>query len=376
MEFDFNENVEFETGGEQFTLPGEKPDEKEIEVVKGKTIKEEEEEEEEVINDKPIIEEKKNTPSPSDIEKETSQKEKNTVSVLASYYKEEGLISDYDETEMERIISEEGESAGLKYLADIQRDEAFKEAREMYDADMQEYMNLKDLGVDSSVAKGLVSNKTRFESLTVDDIENDEDVRKEILFQHYKNTTTFSDAKIKRDIDKTFASGDDIEEATEALEEVKVNIAKQIEAEISRIKQNDLDQKNNVVRQKEEFKKYVNDLEEIIPGEKLNKKTRDKIIDMVLKPAVKLENGQVVNAIWGERAKDTKKFESAIAYHILNGTLYGETEKSKAKVKTAAAKEVDRVFNTKSTSLKGKPTKLGEEFAQDWQFAAKELGAI
>ena len=75
---------------------------------------------------------------------------------------------------------------------------------------------------------------------------------------------------------------------------------------------------------------------------------------MVLKPAATDANGNALNAVWAERAKDPKKFDAYIAMHILNGTLYGDLGKIKTKAKTSAVTELERQLESKNKHKSGK----------------------
>lgn len=296
----------------------------------------------------------------------------NFILSLSTVYKEEGLISDFDEAELTKIVEEEGEVAGLKYLNDLQRDVISQEMQKNYSEDkneLEEYFKLKDLGVDDELAKKLIYNKGTFDNVTEEELEENEDLRRKILHQNYKNNTSFSESKIKKEIDKTIMAGDDIEEAMEALSEVKNYTAKQIEAEKLRIKEEEKAAKENIINERKSFKELVNNTDEIFEGQKLTKALKDKITAMVLEPSVKLENGQQLNAVWAERMKDPKKFEMLLAYHIATGTFYGKTDTLDKKAKTKAANKLEEIVKSTATPIKGGKSinKQQDGFrVQDW----------
>lgn len=323
---------------------------KEIEFIVGKKV----EDTEEIIDDEEDNEEeKKHTPSSKDTEDASGS----FALAFAKFQQEEGVISELDEEEFNKILEEHGEVGALKYLLDLQRESIYEEAKATYSADqeeLKEYFELKDSGVDIETARELAFNKKQFTSITEDLLEEDENLRKSILAQHYKATTSFNDAKIKKEIEKTFNSGADIEEAKDALKELKVLNEQQI---IEAKKQVELQEKKRIEQIKsyqEDFKKFVYEKDEFFKDSKINKQTKDKIIDMVLKPAAKDANGNPINAIWAERAKDPKKFDAYLAAHLLNGTFYGDLSKVKTKAKTAAVTELERQLEHKSNKLGGK----------------------
>ena len=100
---------------------------------------------------------------------------------------------------------------------------------------------------------------------------------------------------------------------------------------------------------------------------------RDKIAKMVLDPAMKTEDGRVLNGIWAERAKDPKNFDLKLAYFLASGQFNGNNEPVKKVVETELAKKMEKILSSKSTSIKGvKPSKAGldeynEYFSQEDQ---------
>ena len=100
---------------------------------------------------------------------------------------------------------------------------------------------------------------------------------------------------------------------------------------------------------------------------------RDKIAKLVLDPAMKTEDGRVLNGIWAERAKDPKNFDLKLGYLLASGQFHGNTEPVKKVVETELAKKMEKILSSKSTSIKGvKPSKAGmdeynEYFSQEEQ---------
>lgn len=323
---------------------------KEIEFIVGKKV----EDTEEIIDDEEDNEEeKKHTPS----SKDTEDASDSFALAFAKFQQEEGVISELDEEEFNKILEEHGEVGALKYLLDLQRESIYEEAKATYSADqeeLKEYFELKDNGVDIETARDLAFNKKQLTGITEDKLEEDENLRKTILTQHYKMTTAFTDKKISKLVEQSIQYGDDIEESKEALAELQELNKKQIEEAKLQVKQLEDNRLKQVKEYQEDFKKFVYEKDEFFKDSKINKQTKDKIIDMVLKPATKDVNGNPINAVWAERAKDPKKFDAYLAAHLLNGTFYGDLSKVKTKAKTAAVTELERQLEHKSNKLGGK----------------------
>jgi len=326
---------------------------KDIEFIVGTPPDLGDEDDDEQVDDDEANEEKEKSPS----SKDTKDASGSFALAFAKFQQEEGVISELNEEELTKVIEEEGEVGALKYLLEIQRNAIYEEAKSVYSADqaaLKEYFEMRDADVDEELAKELAFNKGKFDSITPDKLEEDEKLRKSILTQHYKLTTTFNDTKIKKLVEQSITTGEDIDEAKEALNELKVINEKQI-AEAK--KQVEVQEKNRLAQVKayqEEFKKFVYEKDEFFKDMKINKQTKDKLIDMVLKPVEKDANGTPLNAIWAERAKDPKKFDAYVAMHLLNGTFYGDLGKIKTKAKTSAITELEKHLETKNKGLGGK----------------------
>jgi len=278
---------------------------------------------------------------------------------FAKFQLDEGVISDVNEEELLQVEKEEGLNGALKYLLEKQRETIFEEAKKIYAADreeVEEYFKLKDAGIDPETAQKLMYDRKTFSNITEEQLEEDDNLREKILYEHYKRTTTFSDAKIKKLIENSFNSGDDIEEAKEALNELKKINAKEIEEAKKRVEEEERQYREQIKQAQENFKEFVMKQDEFLEGIKVNKQTKEKIIDMVLRPAAKDANGNVLNAIWAARSQDPQKFDAYLAYHLLTGTFWGKTDKIKKQVKTDKVTELERLWATKGGALNGSPT--------------------
>ena len=283
---------------------------------------------------------------------------------FAKFQQEEGFISELGEeeiTELKEVESTEGKVGVFKYLLEKQRDSIYEEAKATYgtdQAELVEYFELKDAGVNADLAKELAFQKKQFTSIDETDLE-DEDLRKKVIAQHYKLTTNFPDAKIKKLVENSVSLGEDEEEAKEALVELKkINEAQIKNAKLEVQKQQEA-QANAAKEYKENLKKHIYSVAEIIEGQKINKPTQQKIEKMLLEP-VKDNNGNVTNGIWAERAKDPKAFDTKLAYFLISGVFDGKLDKTvKSKTKTKVVNEFEDFLSTKGAGIKGKPVEKG-----------------
>lgn len=336
---------------------------KTIEFITGKKLKAEdlslESEEEEQEETK---ENSERPPSSDGTDEDIKKKDASDSFALAfaKFQLDEGVISDFDEKELVEIEEKEGMQEALKYLLNKQKETIAEEVRRMYAADKEEveqYFKLKDAGVDPETAQRLVYNEKLYDGITQEELENNDTLREKILFDYYKTTTNFSDAKIEKLVKNTFSTGDDLEEAQEALKSLKELNKKEMEEAEKRVEEQEKLYREQVKKNQEDFKKMVLEKDEFFEGIKVNKQTKDKVVDMVLKPVAKDSNGNLLNGIWAERAKDPQKFDAYLAYHILTGTFWGKIDTVKKKVKTDTVSELENLWKNKGGSLGGKTVK-------------------
>jgi hypothetical protein len=360
-------------GGTQIDPPEEKPEGKnkdkeeffgktgdDVEFIVGKNPDNQDKEDDDEPGEKAPEDETDTTPSSDD----TDDASGSFALAFAKFQQDEGVISEFNEEELKGVLTEQGEVGALRYLLDKQTETLREETKKMYAADkaeLEEYFALKDAGVDTELAKELALGRKQWGQATEDDVETDEDFRRDILTAHLKATTSFTDAKVKKMVENTFSLGEDVEEAKDALKELKVLNEQQIKEAKTNIALQEKAHKEAIQKAQDDFKSFVNEQEEFIKGIKINKPTKDKIIKMVLEPAAKDANGNAVNAIAVERAKDPKRFEAFLAFHLINGTFYGNMESIKKKVKTDVTTDFEEKLRNKNQSLGGKTTKTTKD---------------
>ena len=286
--------------------------------------------------------------------------------VFKSLY-EEGALSEFDEEAFTKEVAEVGSAQALVNVFAKEAELARQTARQEAEEDFKEYATLKDLGIDTKQAQALISAKIEFDSIKEEDLDKEdaEELRREILVRNFKNTTKFSDEKIKKQVDLIVDAGKDLEEAKEALSSIQEYNKEQIEvAKKSKIQeeQNKKAQRDSLIKQYSEF---IDKLEEPAPGVKINKQTKEKLKQKVLS-----------GNIWEVRAKDPVKFDTMVTYLVENGALEGKFDKTAAKAKSAAIKELESVIETSKKSTGGfAVTDIEEDSTGLANTIARSLGA-
>jgi len=269
--------------------------------------------------------------------------------LFARFLSEQGNLASFDEESFKKTIEEEGEDEALSKLWNNEADAIRNEILETYDQDVKDYLGMLDSGVDSGVAKDIVSNKKKLQEITPDSLEEDdkEDLRKDLMKQNLKLTTSFSDKKIDKLVEQTVSLGEDIEEAQEALESLVKHYSEAEKSEKEKVKQTQEQQMKDAEQQLKAFKEDVNKLDEIVPGMPLTKKQKQNIIDKLTKP-VEEHNGVALNAVWSKRQKDPFKFDTIVATLDDLGIFDGKWDKLTKKVKTDTVNKLKNSLNRTS----------------------------
>ena len=286
--------------------------------------------------------------------KPIDDKEESPTLLFARFLSERGNLASYDEDEFKQLISEKGEDEALSHLWNNEADVIRNELLDTYEQDVKEYLELLDSGVSPTTAKDIASNEKKLSEITTESLEDEDnlELRKDLIKQRYKLTTSFTDSKINKLVEQSVSLGEDVEEATEAVEALKTYYkeAKTVE------KQNIVDRQKAQARQSEaqlqKFKEDVNAIKEIIPGMPLTDKQKSNIIDKLTKP-VKEVNGVAMNSVWAKRQEDPFKFDTIIAALDDIGVFEGKWDKLVKKVKTDTVSKfrasLDRTSNRSRT---------------------------
>jgi len=351
-QIDLFEALDTQINGGSETPPGEQKDD--IKATIKKDLKKDEEvalnvfdvlenkdsetEETNVVEDEVI----KNTGKPP-----LQQNSKSSVPLVLGFKSllEEGALTNFDEEEFNKEVEELGAATAFVNVMKKEADIARTSAREEVEADKKEvlsiYSGLLDAGVTSDVAKELVTNQIKFEQVKPEDLEAEEaqSLRVAIITQDLKNSTNFSDKKIKSTIQNYIDTGKDVEEAKEShvnvIEFNKEQIKLAAEQSKQKIAQEETQRKEII----KNYTEFIDKMDEPLPGIKANKQTKEKVKNSVLS-----------GGLWETRKKDPIKFDSMVAYAIEAGLLDGKFDKIQAKAKTSVMKELDNILGTSKKS--------------------------
>ena len=296
----------------------------------------------EEIDEKVNIEEVKDNPSSAQTKETTTN---SSFLLLTKALAEEGILEDLDEEGFNKLVEEQGSGGkALLHLMNSRLEETENKIKDSYDADYKEFLQLKDLGISKEDAFDLVSIDSRLNEIDDDILEESEDVRKEILEMHFKNTTKWSDDKIVKHVEKLVTNGEDIDAAKEALPDLQ-KLSKEMisQRKEEAVRQNELLQKQQQEAAEEIRKSLIQDAE-IVKNVKLTKAQAIKAQELLLTP-VELEDGSITNALYAERAKNPLEFDKKLAALKAAGAFEGNVTTTKAS-KKKALDELEKVVSS------------------------------
>lgn len=305
--------------------------------------------------DEEVEKDKDSDPSPDDTQ--TSSSDAPFTVIFARDLMERGVLSDFNEEEYQKLIETEGEASAFRALIQSEVDGAIEETKADLDEGYQHYLELIGQGVPDEAAGSLVGLNEKFNKISDDDLDDETqtELRKSVLSDYYKLTTRFSDAKIEKLVTNTVDMGEDIMESKEALKNIKSIITEQLDAQKAEAqRQRDLAVQERT-RQMELLKDHINALSEIIPEQRINKQTKEKMYNLITKP-VQDNAGRTTNAIWAKRSEDPISFDAKLAYLVETGFFEKDKPwdkmKNIANTKKASAleKHLDTKKNTGSSS--------------------------
>lgn len=320
------------------------------------------------------------SPSTVDEEKDTDDSSVSYPLAFARYQLERGNLTDLNEEELQKVVDEEGEDAAFAYIFETEvkkNNESIRnELLEQYEDDVKDYLSLRESGVDVPDARNIAQSKKFYDTLKEEDIESDdkEKLRADVLTDWYKQKTQFKPEKIRKLVDNHISLGEDVEMAKEAVTEMKEHFSTKTKEyqEMAEKQQEEFKRQNE--KQLEELKNKIDGLDEVIPGQKVNKQTKDKIHDLITKPVAQDDRGNVLNHIWNKRAQDPFKFDTMLAYLDILGVLDGKTDKLLKPAKTQATSELadsiksDKRFGSKAAKgMKKGDSDVGQALAGLWE---------
>ena len=353
------DNLFSDDGGEEETqvtppAPKEK-EEKEIE----KTTEEEEinpddlfDNPESVGSGKDNQEEEEDTQSEKD--KGTSPKT-NFYSSIASALKEEGIFPDLDDDTLNGIKTPEDFAEAVEKTVQARLDERQKRI----DAALQADVEPDEVRRYEQTLANLDAIK---EEYITDETEKGERLRKNLIYQDFRNRG-YSEARAKREVEKSFNAGTDIEDAKEALESNREYFSTQYQDLIKEAQEEAKEEQRKIKEEAAQLKKSMLEDKEVFTGITLDKTTRQKAFDNITKPIFKTEDGEYLTAIQKYEMDNPVEFRKYLSvlftmtdgFKNIDGLVKGKVKKE---VKQSL-RELEHKLSSTARNSSGNPRYVG-----------------
>ena len=362
------ENLFSDDGGEEETqvtppAPKEK-EEKESE----KTTEEEEinpddlfDNPESVGSGKDNQEEEEDTQSEKD--KGTSPKT-NFYSSIASALKEEGIFPDLDDDTLNGIKTPEDFAEAVEKTVQARLDERQKRI----DAALQADVEPDEVRRYEQTLANLDAIK---EEYITDETEKGERLRKNLIYQDFRNRG-YSEARAKREVEKSFNAGTDIEDAKEALESNREYFSTQYQDLIKEAQEEAKEEQRKIKEEAAQLKKSMLEDKEVFTGITLDKTTRQKAFENITKPVFKTEDGEYLTAIQKYEMDNPVEFRKYLSvlftmtdgFKNIDGLIKGKVKKE---VKQSL-RELEHKLSSTARNSSGNPRYVGgvEEDAESY----------
>jgi hypothetical protein len=321
--------------------------------------------------------------SPSSKDKDKSSNSSSSPEIkpfaeLSKMFFEEGVISqEIDEEGFNKLVEEEGGDPLKAVSTLIARtvDDVHQSWIDTYPPVIQDMLKSYHANLPLEKIFSLKSNQIQLEGISEEKLTNEDnvDLRKQILTEHLKATTKFSEDKIRKTVDNTVQLGEDIEEAKTALKELK-GFRKEEEENIKKeaVRQQEVLKKTKAERF-ESIKRDVYSTKQIIPGIELQKTEQDALAKSMTSIVYVDDNGMGMTDVDYMFAQNPMEMRKALHYYTLKG-MFKINPKTKAwepdfskitnSIKTNLTKEEknkaanSRGFRSGDTTIEDTPGKV------------------
>ena len=296
--------------------------------------------------------EKKTETAPVEKPNTNSSSPSNAMLVFAKTLEQEGLISDFSDEDFTKLVEETGSPTNaIVELVNKTIGATIEQHINSQDSEYQEFVRMRDSGVDLNEYAKISKQARGYASYKLEDVKEDESLQKKVVAEALK-LTGMPDDEITDTIESyedTGKLGKRAESAVAKLNKFKEDALKKLELEAKQAEQK---QAEAVQQQLASIRKSIDDTTEIIPGIKHNKQTKDKLFDMITKPAGVI-GGQSVNAITMKMHENPTKFNLILAEMIRLGIFDGKWDSITKVSKTKAITDLEKVVNSNTSYTAG-----------------------
>ena len=285
----------------------------------------------------------------SDKDKGTSPKN-NFYSSIAKALKEEGIFPDLDDETANKIKAPEDFAEAVEKQIQARFDERQKRIDEALNA-----------GIESSEIKKYENTIEYLNSLQdsalSDESDKGEKLRQQLIFQDFINRG-YNKERAQREVQKSFNSGTDIEDAKEALASNKEFFQNEYNNLIKEAQEERKKEAQERKEQAEKLKKSILEDTNVFGDIQIDKATRQRVFDNISKPVYKdPETGELFTAIQKYEMENSTEFLKNVGllftltdgFKNLDGLVKGKVRKEVKK----GLRELEHTLNNTSRTSDG-----------------------
>ena len=285
----------------------------------------------------------------SNKEKGTSPKN-NFYSSIAKALKEEGIFPDLDDETADKIKAPEDFAEAVEKQIQARFDERQKR--------IDEALNV---GIEPSEIKRYENTLSYLNSLQdnaiSDETDKGEKLRQQLIFQDFINRG-YSKERAQREVQKSFNSGTDIEDAKEALASNKEFFQNEYDNLVKEAQEEEKREAQERKEQAEKLKKSILEDTKVFGDIQVDKATRQKVFDNINKPVYKdPETGELFTAIQKYEMENRTEFLKNVGllftltdgFKNLDGLVKGKVRKEVKK----GLRELEHTLNNTSRTSDG-----------------------
>ena len=266
----------------------------------------------------------------------------NTYSSLALALKNDGILSELDEKEIEAVNDAETLAIAIEKQVESRLEESQKRIKLALDNDV-------DPSEIRKFEKTIGFLNTVTEEAIKDEGEDGEKLRQQLIYNDYINKG-FSPERASKKVQQSFNAGTDIEDAIDALESNKEHYSEAYQELIDEAKTTAENNKKAIKKEAEELQKLILDTETPFGDLKLTKELRKQIYDNVNKPIYKDDKGNYLTAIQKYQSENKKDFMHKLSviftltdgFKDMNKLIKGAAQRESRK----SLKEMEHVLAT------------------------------
>lgn len=284
----------------------------------------------------------------------TSEKDKGTspnfYSSIAKALKDDGIFPDLNDETTDGIKDAETFADAIEQQISARLDERQKRIESALNAEVE----ITEIQKYENTLKYLDSIK---EDKLTDEGQEGENLRKQLIYQDFINRG-YSKERATREVQKSFNSGSDIDDAKEALLSNKQYFDEQYKDLIKEAQEEKKREENERQEITNKLKKSILEDQEIFGDLKVDKSTRQKVLDNISKPIYKdPDTGQLLTALQKYESENRLDFIKNIGliftltngFKDLNGLVKGKVNLEFKK----NIRELEHKLNNTSRTIDG-----------------------